>query len=95
MNDKISSHVDISDPEMISITENAFDHICQKYINLKDQAVRDALIKLGWTPPGEPIVISEGKEFICGMNVMRWHGPSLCLERTGALEPKVEGYTKQ
>jgi len=35
--------------------ESGFDYrrfdIARKIVNLEDQAVREALIKLGWTPP--------------------------------------------
>ena len=37
-------------------THNAFDlskRVCEETINLRDDAVRNKLIELGWTPPKE------------------------------------------
>lgn len=37
-------------------THNAFDlskSVCEEIINLRDEAVRNKLIELGWTPPKE------------------------------------------
>ncbi|RJP48793.1 MAG: hypothetical protein C4586_08765 [Anaerolineaceae bacterium] len=47
-----SFHVDASDPEMIKISEDMMGKSITRYLNLREQAVRDALIKAGWTPPG-------------------------------------------
>lgn len=50
-------HFDISyTPDLITIREfssygDRFQRDYTAYMNLKEQAVREALIKLGWTPP--------------------------------------------
>lgn len=39
--------------EQVSIHNEIRQNLVRKIIDLEDQLIRDALIKLGWTPPKE------------------------------------------
>lgn len=71
-NDKMSFHVDNMSNDMIRITENFMDRVYTSYINLRESAIREALIKAGWTPPNSPVKVLAGQEFALGNKVFRW-----------------------
>lgn len=40
--------------------ENLTDRVTRKVLHLEESAIKEALIKLGWTPPGEQINTNKG-----------------------------------
>ncbi len=86
-NNKIASFsINAIDPELLKITEDLLGKSYVSYLNLKDQAIRDALIKAGWTPPADKTSGAFYLHCVCGwkpkpMAVVRfdedsnWHCP--------------------
>lgn len=71
-NDKISLEVENLNPDLIRVTESIQSTLYTSYIRLREQKVRDALVKAGWTPPDRPVRVPAGSEFILGDKVFRW-----------------------
>lgn len=41
------------DTGILKVSEHIFGYVTEKIVELNSQAIREALIEMGWTPPGK------------------------------------------